>query len=299
MGATRTDAEPRRPCGGTTATSGAALPTTRLPSRAPCSRPLRPSSSLRESSFPLTTRACRTLFSVRGVAEGYDYALRQLSEGRELSVALIQDIHERTRARLPAEDAAVALRMGPVYIRGSRDRAGCRRRGLAMTSRASSTHISIMTRIPYARRLRSTPSSRPSTPFRTAMGARAARLLNCMLVSAGYPPVAIKARRQGRLLHVARGVAGGRRRQPRSSHLAARPSSPSARVGLPACERDPGERVGRGGGAGGFLTDCPDTLCHASAVAECGAVAESDLAIAPKTATLRGERPVGDRRRLP
>lgn len=46
--------------------------------------------------IPTDDKSLQNLFSARGVAEGYDYALRQLAGGREPSVALVQDIHERT-----------------------------------------------------------------------------------------------------------------------------------------------------------------------------------------------------------
>ena len=47
---------------------------------------------------PSDDKDLRDLFAVRGVVEGYDYALRQQSQGRPLDRALIQDVHERTTA---------------------------------------------------------------------------------------------------------------------------------------------------------------------------------------------------------
>ncbi|MFC5370230.1 Fic family protein [Arcanobacterium bovis] len=46
--------------------------------------------------LPKDDRELSDMFAVRGVAEGYDYAMRDFAQGRELDEEFIKDIHERT-----------------------------------------------------------------------------------------------------------------------------------------------------------------------------------------------------------
>lgn len=140
--------------------------------------------------IPTDDKSLQDLFSVRGVAEGYDYALRQLSEGRELSVALIQDIHERTALDCQPRTRG-ALRMGPIYIRGSRTApvaAAEVRDDLESLVYAYQHHDPH----PVCAALAFHALFEAIHPFQDGNGRTGRTLLNCMLISAGYPPVAIK-----------------------------------------------------------------------------------------------------------
>ena len=139
---------------------------------------------------PRDDKDLRDLFAVRGVVEGYDYALRQQSSGRPLDRALIQDVHERTALDCQPRTRG-ALRTGPVYIRGARTTPvpavevrddldslvyALGRTGAHPVFAALAFHALL----------------EAIHPFQDGNGRTGRTLLNAMLVARGYPPVAIK-----------------------------------------------------------------------------------------------------------
>ena len=140
--------------------------------------------------IPRDDKDLRDLFAVRGVSEGYDYALRQLAGGRELDASFVQDVHERTDLDCQPRTRG-ALRLGPVFIRGSRtvpvpaSEVRDDLEALVWAWQGSTAH-------PLVSALAFHALLEAIRPFQDGNGRTGRTLLNAMLVAAGYPPVAIK-----------------------------------------------------------------------------------------------------------
>jgi Fic family protein len=66
----------------------------------------------------LSSKSQREQLAAKGVADGMEYVLRELSAGRDISEDLIKDIHERTALDIDYATRGV-YRTSPVYLRGS------------------------------------------------------------------------------------------------------------------------------------------------------------------------------------
>ena len=139
---------------------------------------------------PSDDKDLRDLFAVRGVVEGYDYALRQQSQGRPLDRALIQDVHERTALDCQPRTRG-AIRVGPVYIRGARTTpvpaAQVRDDLDALVYALERTDAH-----PVFAALAFHALFEAIHPFQDGNGRTGRTLLNVMLVGRRYPPIAIK-----------------------------------------------------------------------------------------------------------
>lgn len=130
------------------------------------------------------------MFAVRGVAEGYGYAMSELSTGRVIDAGFIKDIHERT-----ALDCQPRLR-------------GTYRQSAAMIA-GSPVSVSHPSQIPaqmddliFAYENSPLPDVARACifhamfenihPFADGNGRTGRTVMNLMLTQAGYPPVALK-----------------------------------------------------------------------------------------------------------
>ena len=141
--------------------------------------------------IPSDDKSLQDLFSVRGCAEGYDYAQRRIEAEADIDVSFICDVHERT-ALDGQPRARGSLRRIPVFIRGSET-----------TPVAPAKVPEEMERLVY---LYEESKAHPLVaaaafhamfenihPFVDGNGRTGRILLNVMLVRAGYPPIAIKS----------------------------------------------------------------------------------------------------------
>lgn len=139
---------------------------------------------------PSDQKAVSDMFAVRGVAEGYNYALRQASAGREFSEEFIQDIHERT-----------ALDCQP-SARGTYRRVSVMIAGSPVTPAPPDQVPTLMGDLVFAYDQSHLPQLAKATvfhvlfeqihPFIDGNGRTGRTLLNVMLHSASLPAVALK-----------------------------------------------------------------------------------------------------------
>ncbi len=140
---------------------------------------------------PCDDKELQDLFAVRGVYEGYLYAMGQMDAGRDLaSVAFLQDVHERTALDLqPA--ARGSLRRAPAIIQASQtepfDANDIRPAldDLVFQLEASDAH-------PLVRIAAFHAAFENIHPFSDGNGRAGRNVMNAMLAKEGYPPIALK-----------------------------------------------------------------------------------------------------------
>lgn len=140
---------------------------------------------------PADNKELSDLFAVRGVAEGYDWARREMAKGRRIDAEFIKDIHERTaldaqpRVRGTYRSAAVLIvgapftPPAPLEIAPNMDL-------LLEQFAASSQHPLVSAAAFHA-------MFEMVHPFLDGNGRVGRTVLNLMLLKAGLPAVALKS----------------------------------------------------------------------------------------------------------
>lgn len=131
------------------------------------------------------------VFAARGIADGVAFLRKAQTEGRPLSEELIKDLHERVALDCQPRTRG-SYRLGAVYIRGSE----------TVTAPVSRVR-SLMGDLVYAvEHSAEPPIVRAAAfhamlenvhPFADGNGRTGRVIMNGMLETAGYPPIAIKA----------------------------------------------------------------------------------------------------------
>ena len=145
--------------------------------------------------MPSGDKRLSDVFAARGIADACSYAEAALQAGRVLDEELVKDLHERL-----ALDCQPRLRgsyrVGPVFIRGSLTTpvaAGRVREAmgdLMYVSRFSNLHPVVKAAAFHA-------AFENVHPFSDGNGRVGRLILNYMLMSAGFPPIAIKSDMRG------------------------------------------------------------------------------------------------------
>lgn len=141
--------------------------------------------------MPSGDKRLRDVFAARGIAEGCEFSKRALEEGVPMSEGLIRDLHERTALDCQPRTRGM-YRTSAVYIRGSEtvpaDPASVRdlMADLLFAWERSGEH-------PVVRAAAFHAMFENVHPFQDGNGRVGRIVLNHMLESAGYPPIAIKA----------------------------------------------------------------------------------------------------------
>lgn len=143
-------------------------------------------------------RPGRDYFAARGCADGMAYYRRAIAAGREVDEAFICDLHERTVLDCQPATRGV-YRRHPVYIRGSEmvpanwlavpELMAC-----LITSWTNSYAHPVLKAVAFHALFEQIH------PFADGNGRTGRLVLNHMLESTGYPPIAITAERRGQYL---------------------------------------------------------------------------------------------------
>ena len=131
------------------------------------------------------------VFAARGISDGVAFAQRAAEQGNSLSESLIKDIHERTALDCQPRTRG-SYRMGAVYIVGSKT-----------VPVAAAQVRELMADLVYAEAHSPEPVLVRAAafhamfenihPFSDGNGRTGRIILNMMLETAGYPPIAVKA----------------------------------------------------------------------------------------------------------
>lgn len=141
--------------------------------------------------MPSGDKRLADVFAAKGIAEGCEFSERALAEGVPVSESLIRDIHERTALDCQPRTRGM-YRTSAVYIRGSEtvpaDASMVREymSDLLFAWEASDEH-------PIVRAAAFHAMFENIHPFQDGNGRAGRIVLNHMLQSSGYPPIAIKA----------------------------------------------------------------------------------------------------------
>lgn len=148
--------------------------------------------------LPNDDQQLHDMFSAMGVRDGYEYARSQLLGGRRVDAGFVCDVHERTALDLQPRLRG-SYRTVPVVVRGS-----------LLTPPDPLEIRQLMESLVYHHEASKAPAlARIAVfhvcleaihPFRDGNGRAGRNVLNGMLESSGYPPVAIKAHDRERYL---------------------------------------------------------------------------------------------------